>query len=301
MIVKRLAPDQIGTEIAQRGEEFFRVADAGEGQNAMAGPVDAGLQRMQRALEMRQIQLMAPIVRKPVLHGRQTDRDHRIGALQPGADRLAQGAGRDAEPVAEALGRIDDDQRQVMCQRGVLKTVIQQDQLCAICHGGARALKPAVRDPDRGEGRHQQRLVASLGGAMAAFIDAGRLGDGAAIAAADDLHRHTLRQQPLRQRDDGRGLAGAAGIDIADADHRHVQLLPAAPRQPPRRGTGVKRTERAQQLRGQNRRAAEPEGGGAAAHAGSPWMVSRMAWAMRLATPAPPVETAQALLASSAA
>src|SRR5580704_5004710 len=65
-------------------------------------------------------------------------------------------------------------------------------------------------------------------------IDAHRSGEAAAIAAAEKKRPLVHRKQKMRHRQRRRRLAGAAGCEIAEADHRHAGWLTlrlnAAPR-----------------------------------------------------------------------
>src|SRR5271170_2774584 len=56
-------------------------------------------------------------------------------------------------------------------------------------------------------------------------IDAHRSGELAAIAAAEEERPLVHRQQKTRHRERGRRLAGAAGGEIAQADHWHAGAL----------------------------------------------------------------------------
>src|SRR5580704_19466139 len=88
-------------------------------------------------------------------------------------------------------------------------------------------------------------------------IDAHRSGEFSAIAAAEKKRPLVHRKQKMRHSQRRRSLAGAAGREIAEADHRHARRLAlrlnAAPRH--RAINGGKRREQAAAA------LAPPEGG----------------------------------------
>ena len=123
--------------------------------------------------------------------------------------------------------------------------------------GGAAGGGAVAADPGRREGGEEQRLVADLGGACAGARRP-RTGpcEAAAVAARDDVRGDAAGGEPLDERDHRRGLAGAAGGQVADADHRHADARRPAARQPPAGG----RRSRAQ-ASGASSRASEARAG----------------------------------------
>src|SRR3984957_17245988 len=65
-------------------------------------------------------------------------------------------------------------------------------------------------------------------------IDAHRAGELAAINAAEKERPLARREQEMRHRQRRRRLAGAAGGEIAEADHRHAGWLALRLNAPPR-------------------------------------------------------------------
>ena len=94
----------------------------------------------------------------------------------------------------------------------------------------------------------QQRLVADLGGRVPRRIDPHRPGERAAIAAAQEERRRARRLQQLADRNRGRRLAGAAEVEIADADDRYPAVAPGRG-EAARRDRAVERGERREQRR----------------------------------------------------
>src|ERR1700686_1459237 len=88
-------------------------------------------------------------------------------------------------------------------------------------------------------------------------IDAHRSGELAAIAAAEKERPLVYRKQERRPRERRRRLAGAAGREIAEADHRHAGALALRLNAPPchRAVNGGKGSEQAAAA------VAPPEGG----------------------------------------
>ena len=122
----------------------------------------------------------------------------------------------------------------------------------------ARAPSDAIaRAPGRRHLRQQQRLVADRRGIVPRRIDPQRPGQPAAVAAGQEVRPPAARDQLRRQRQGHRRLAGAAGDQVADADHRHAGARRARqpPAQPPRQTVGL--AERVQQARRQ--RVVRPE------------------------------------------
>ena len=118
----------------------------------------------------------------------------------------------------------------------MLKAIVQHVDRATQLAFGERAGKIAIgRDADRGArhlpGQHQ-RLVT---GSIHAFKDAGAVGHhddavrgiGAAIAATENGGPLAVLNQPLRDRRNHRRLAGAAHRQVADADDRAGEMLPA--------------------------------------------------------------------------
>ena len=114
------------------------------------------------------------------------EQHHGVGAGDAVDCRLAQRARRHDAAIAEAIGAVDHEQRQILDEARVLEAVIHDETIGAGLAGGARGGGAVARHPYRRGARQQQRLVADLARRVARRIDPDRTGRGAAIAAAQD-------------------------------------------------------------------------------------------------------------------
>ena len=165
--------------------------------------------------------------------------DHRIGGVALAhlrARRRHSAAGRPAAPasdrrddvaIAEAAARIDHHQRIVDVDARALEAVVHDQEIAAaVRSAGARrprdcgvtATGACSRPAAAARRRHAWRCRDAASTMM-------RLGKAAAMAARQEagLQLHALGLPGERDRD--RGLAGAADGEIADAQHRRVDLL----------------------------------------------------------------------------
>ena len=241
-----------------------------------------------------------PAGAEPVALGRRAHRDEDVGPRQAGLDRLAQRPGRDHPTVAEAEAGVDDDDREILRKRRVLESVVHHHRRRTGRLGGPAGRGAVAPDPDGRECREEQRLVADLGGAVPALVDPHRPRQAPAVAARDDMHRHAARPQPLDDRDRRRGLAGAAGGQVADADHRHAEACRRTLQPPPGR-PGPGPGQRRQQPREEPRplRRVGPEGG--RLHQRGRSSSAPIASSTASVTSAPSLQAAQAAAAISAA
>ena len=132
---------------------------------------------------------------------------------------------------------IDDEERQGLGDRGVLKSVIEHDHLRSRRDCGADAVGSVARHPARRARGEQQRLVADRCGIVAGRVDPHRSAEAAAVTARHDVHRNAARDEVRGQRQRDRGLAGAARDQIADAHHRNRRAIGAGKSLPqPSRG-----------------------------------------------------------------
>ena len=215
-------------------KNFVRVADAGEGQHRQARERQAHRQRHQRAGHMRHHDRGAPALGEPRLRRvrRRSTAECRRVAIRPRPARAA------APPGSPARCRSRSARRpRRWTGHGPARgsgTPSSSTIACAPAATAARA--PAARsrsDPCGQEGRQQQWLVAGLGGAVLALVH--QHGPSSAppwprLTAWASIPRS---RRTLGQRDHRGRLAGAARIQVADADHRHadpgrVDLAPAA-------------------------------------------------------------------------
>ena len=104
VVGKGLRDDQLSAEPAQRGEEFCRAANAGEGDEARAGEALSVL-RLKRGPQHRADRVMQLGRPRAV-----ADQHDSVGAGEPDRDWFAQRPGRDHAAVTEAVIGIDDDE-----------------------------------------------------------------------------------------------------------------------------------------------------------------------------------------------
>ena len=166
----------------------------------------------------------------------------------------------------------------------------------------ARAAAARSRPTQTGaEGGEQQRLVADVRRAVPRRIDAHRPGQPTAMAARDHMRRHPAPAEPQDERHHRRGLAGAAGGQVADADHRHADARRRPARQPPsgerRPGPGERRQQPGQRARPVGRVGPEPR----RPHQRRASSASPTAASTASVTSAPSLTASQACAASSAA
>ena len=152
------------------------------------------------------------------------DHDQRLHVRRLRRERRAQGAGGNAEAVAEAALPVDHGEGEVLRQRRVLQAVVEHEDLGPRLDRHRRAPDAVRSDPARRDPREQQRLVADRPRVMDGRIDL----DGidplhAAVAARKKRDPAALADQHPRERDRRRRLAGAAGDEIADADDRRAR------------------------------------------------------------------------------
>ena len=127
--------------------------------------------------------------------------------MEPRAGRLPQGSGRHHPPVAKAVFGIDDQQRQILVDRRVLKTIVEHYCGGAGSGGGADTGSAVPGYPARRDFRQQQSLVADRGSIVLDRIDPDGAGKAPAIPAGHDLHRDTGGDSNPRERQHDRGLA----------------------------------------------------------------------------------------------
>ena len=181
------------------------------------------------------------------------DGEHEAGAGEAVGHRLAQRPRRHHPAVAEAEAGVDDDDRKVLGEAGVLQAVVHDDRLRAGGNRRPRRRRPVAPDPDRREGGEEQRLVADLLRPVPPLVDPHRLaaapGEAPPVPARHHLRIDAAGGEPHEQRDHRRGLARAAGGQVADADHRHADPRRGAARQPPPGDRGPQRRQRCEQPR----------------------------------------------------
>ena len=133
------------------------------------------------------------------------EQHHRVGAGEAGGDPLAQRPRRQQAAIAEAVGGVDHDQRQILGDGRVLEAVIEHDRPRAALDSGPHSGGAVAGHPARRRGRRQQRLVADRGGIVDRGIDPHRPGQASAIAAHDDMRASTPWSRSIsdKAQDDG--------------------------------------------------------------------------------------------------
>ena len=139
MIGERLSRRDIDAGRFQRGEELLRTADAGKGEVTPATWLGrrerSTVGRLQHAAQHGAAgargEAEHTVAALPV-----ADDEHGVGARQLRGERRAQRAGRQHAAIADAHSAIDDDQAQILGERGILEAVIHDD---AVGAGGPRA------------------------------------------------------------------------------------------------------------------------------------------------------------------
>jgi hypothetical protein len=171
MIGERLERHEVATSGAQRPLHPPRLGDTGE--------TDLPTRRRRGGDPPRDPHRFAGEDREQIgirdRHVRRKKDHHGIGADEAGGQRLAQGTGGDHAAIAERplpVPRlaIDDDEGQGLGQGRVLVAVVHDHDIAARGDGQASAGEAIAGDDDRTRMRHQQRLVAYLGGAMTRAI-----------------------------------------------------------------------------------------------------------------------------------
>jgi hypothetical protein len=99
-----------------------------------------------------------------------------MGARELRIERSAQRARRNHPAIADPAASVDDQDRKVLLQRGILKAVIHHDDAGAGRDRRARPIDAVARHEGRSVAGQQQRLVAHIGRAVPGRIDPQRTG-----------------------------------------------------------------------------------------------------------------------------
>src|SRR5690606_11042818 len=210
---------------AEGVEEAFGVADAGDGVDAAVGE---GLQREGAAAEeglgVGAVQAHGPFAEGGFGDGLAAAVDDAVVAAGAARGEFAQGAGGDEAAVAVAAAAVDDFDLDVAAQAVVLEAVVADDDVAAgvgkrLGGGGAVAV-----DSDPGAGTHgdEDGFVAARVRIGAGFDPEGVFVVFAAVAAAGDAGGPAFGAQAFDQGDGERGLAAAAGDEVADDDDGNI-------------------------------------------------------------------------------
>ena len=146
----------------ERGKELFRIADTGKGQRlAAADRRDHAAIGLKPGVENRESVPARALDHRRRAVGR-TDDDQRLGAVKLQAERRPQRAGRNNVAVADAAAAIDDNDAEVLGERGVLQAVVHHHDAGAGELREFRAGDAVARDDGGREPGQQQRLVADV-------------------------------------------------------------------------------------------------------------------------------------------
>src|SRR5260221_9364903 len=182
VIGKITALDDLGAERFERGVELRRPADSGESEHPASGEF-AGILRDERRTEHRQGSGDGRLAAALIL----ADDDDRLGSAKTPPDRLAQRPRWHYHSIAEPIGAVDDDEGEILDQRRVLKTIVEQHELGAGGNRRARPGDPVARHEAWRRPRQEQRLVTDVTRTVPRRVDADRVREIAAIAAHDDV------------------------------------------------------------------------------------------------------------------
>jgi len=152
----------------------------------------------------------------------ETDDEERLRMIELDAERRPQRTGRNDVAVADAAAAIEEDDREILLERGILQPVVHHDDAGAGELREFRAGDAVARDDGRSETSQQQRFVADLRGVVDRRIDAHRAGKPSAVAAAEEEWPLARREEEMGDRKRSRRLAGAADGEVAEANHRHT-------------------------------------------------------------------------------
>ncbi len=221
---------EFDAELAQRPEEFFGASDTREGKPGPLGEAggrgrpDDGVEDGDGSRSRTRgdaVPRMAPACE-----------DQRVRARQRVVHPLSQRACRYEAPIAEPARGIDDENGEILFERGILQSVIHDDEARAAPDGGGGAFRPVRRDPYGRGAREEKRFVADIFRAVMSEIDADRPGFAPAIAAREKVNLLARRDEAFCDGERERRLARAARGDVADADNGNGGALRLRARAP---------------------------------------------------------------------
>jgi len=125
--------------------------------------------------------------------------------------------------IADGAASVEDGDRERFFEIGVLQSVVHDDDIGAqrrMRFDEACACGAVAGDDDGAIARDQAGLVADAGGGVMIAIDEMRPFGGAAVAAREYHGCVTTRPEAGYDFAHKRRLAGAAGGEVSDADHR---------------------------------------------------------------------------------
>src|SRR5690606_27675211 len=100
-----------------------------------------------------------------------------------------------------------DENGEILFERGILQSIIHDDEARAAPDGGGGAFRPVRRDPYGRGAREEKRLVADILRAMMSEIDADRPGFAPAIAAREKVNLLARRDEAFGDGERERRLA----------------------------------------------------------------------------------------------
>ncbi len=134
------------------------------------------------------------------------------------SDIFAQWSGGNEPAVLEATLCIDDNEREILGDLEILKTVIHDDDVRPERIRKARAVCAIASHDDGAVRCQQQRLIAHVRGRMLRRAHPDGTAQSSAIATAEKCDLFSARGQCAPYGDGNRRLAGPARGQIADAD-----------------------------------------------------------------------------------
>ena len=123
---------------------------------------------------MRQGDFITPRLFKRLLLGFAANGYQQIGAGQSRGNRFAKGAGGQHTAIAKTDGGIHHHYGYILVQGGVLKPVVQHNDVGPRIHSGLGPFSPILGNPCGGERGKQQWFVASFGGTVTDLIHLNR-------------------------------------------------------------------------------------------------------------------------------
>jgi hypothetical protein len=189
----------------QRGEEFARIADRGEGQAILVTEL-AGIARFKPG----QMNRLCRPRRHPdhrVSAIALTHHQQRIGMANLIDDRCANRTCRKHPTVADPTARVHHQQRLVENQCGALKAIIHDDQIAAFANQQFGALDPIAETAVIAFSAKQHRFIANQTGRIVRQIDKLGMAHSATIAAGEKAGLEASRQSRIAERQCRGGLS----------------------------------------------------------------------------------------------
>jgi hypothetical protein len=152
-------------------KNFSGMPDPGEGENGQPLERQAGRQRFQggrAGSAPGRCDAPSRSAKRSCAASGPIDSTNRRG--EAGTPPVREAVRREGRAIAEAAMGIHHDDRKIVGERGVLKPVVEQDDIGPRPGRRARARKPVLGHPGLREGGEKQRLVAGVGRAVTKFF-----------------------------------------------------------------------------------------------------------------------------------